>query len=118
MPRALRYEVGRFRYKVALEQLVGTQDTNGQMVQTWQTWGTIQCSVEARTGAERTVGQELYASVNIIMRTRYQDGILPQMRATWGTRHFNIQAVLDEDGRRRFLTLLCVERVETGTPGE
>ena len=30
----------------------------------------------------------------------------------------DIQAVLDPDGRRRFLTLLCVERAESGQLGE
>jgi SPP1 family predicted phage head-tail adaptor len=118
MARSFR-QIGRFRYSVVLEQLAGTQDQYGQLVQTWVPWQTILCSIEQRTGSEKMVGQELFASVNVILQTRFIDGITPAMRATWGQRHFNIQAVLDSGNPpRRFLTLLCVERVESGSPGE
>jgi SPP1 family predicted phage head-tail adaptor len=112
------YQPGRFRYSIVLEQLSGVQDETGQMVQSWVPWKTVLCSIEQQAGNEKVVGQELYATVQVVMKTRFIDGIVPLMRATWGVRHFNIQAVLDPDGRRRWLTLLCVERPMSGQPGE
>jgi SPP1 family predicted phage head-tail adaptor len=111
-------QVGRFRYLVSLEQLSGTQDNTGQVIQSWTTWQQIRCSIEQASGTVRLAGQELFSLISCIMRTRYIDGILPAMRVTWGTRHFQIIAVMDETGKRRFLTLLCQERPESGQAGE
>lgn len=115
-----KYPTRYFPYKVTIEQLAGTQDATGAELQTWNSFTTAWVSIEQLGGTERVVAQQIFAEASTRLWMKFQPGILPKMRVTYTdggsvTRHFDILSVADPDGRRRFLQLLCTERVESGS---
>jgi len=106
-----KYPPRAFRYKVTIDQLAGTQDATGAVEKTWTTFTNAWVSIEQLNGSERVVAQQLNPDVSVRMWMKWQDGISPTMRVSYGSRHFDIMAVMDLDGKRRFLQLLCNERV-------
>jgi SPP1 family predicted phage head-tail adaptor len=112
------FRSGSARYLVTIEQITGTQDAWGQEIQTWSTFLTAWASIEELGGQESAKAQQIFAIGTVRIRMRYQAGITPRMRVTYGLRHFDIKNISDPDGRRRRLELICEERVQSGTAGE
>ena len=113
-----RLRAGPLRYLVTIEQLAGTQDSTGAVNKTWTTVDTAWASIESLGGFERQVADQIAAGANTRIRMRYRDGILPSMRVKYGDRIFDIIDPGDPDGMRRELSLICIERVESGNAGE
>lgn len=112
MPKA--FDAGLCRYLVTIEELTGAQDSTGQELPNWQTFATAWASIEGLSGNERQVVNQIFATASTRIRMRFVDGITPKMRITYSGRHFDILDSSDPDGRRRYLELICTERVEAG----
>jgi SPP1 family predicted phage head-tail adaptor len=120
------FQASALRYLVAIEQISGTRDATGQELQDWAPYSMAYVSIEQLSGQERVIAQQIYAGVNVRMWTWFQDGIKPKMRVSLPlptdgacagapqARLFDIVAALDPDGLRRYLQLVCIERVESG----
>lgn len=106
-----------FPYFVAVEQLTGEQDATGEELKNWETFTSAWISIEQLGGSERVVASQIFADINVRCWMKFQDGIKPKMRLNYnsGARIFDILAVVDRNGKRRHLQLLCVERVESGS---
>ena len=79
------------------------------------TYGTfladVPCNVVPVNGGERYRGVQLQAETNIVIETRYYDGILPNMRATNGSSTYLFKKVIKRHGRTRFLLIEATEVV-------
>lgn len=95
------------RHLVTIQQLVETQNAYGEIIAVPQTFATAWGSVEDLAGREFFAAQQINAEVTTRIRIRYLAGILPQMQAIANGRTYDILAVLDPDGRRRELQLMC-----------
>lgn len=102
---------GMLRHRIQIQQATETQDSFGAVTQTWTTIATIWASIEAISGREFFDAAQVNAEITHRIRIRYRPDITTQMRAAEGTRTFDIQAVLDPDGRRRELVLMVKEAV-------
>ena len=104
---------GELRDVWTLQRPVTSRDTYGGQTVTWETVCTLRCSTRAMSGREYLLAQQMSAAASHELTTRYQAGITTEMRLVNqdGTRTLQITAVLDPDGRRRELKLMCVERV-------
>lgn len=118
---------GRTRYLVTVEQITGQQDATGQELKAWSTFTTGYVSIEEPSGMERLVGQQIYAEAHVTIWGGFVDfnGTMPKMRMIFpnvdvpgSDRIFDIKAVMDPDGKRHWLKMDCVERVESGNRGE
>ena len=56
---------------------------------------------------------QLEARVSHRIVIRYRDDVTTNDRILWGSRTFNIRAVIDREARGRWLELLCEEGVAT-----
>ncbi|HKJ61470.1 MAG TPA: phage head closure protein [Hyphomicrobiales bacterium] len=102
--------IGQLRHRLTIEQAARTDDSGGGATLVWNTVAEVWGAVEALSGkesveADRTSGSAIY-SVTI----RYRDGLEPSMRFRRDNEIYQITSVLDEDGRRRFLTCKCERR--------
>jgi SPP1 family predicted phage head-tail adaptor len=102
--------IGRLRHRLTIEQAARTDDEGGGAALVWEAvaevWGAVEAvSGQESVGADRVTGSAIY-SITI----RYRDGIAPSMRFRREDEIFEILSVLDEDGRRRFLTCKCERR--------
>lgn len=102
---------GDLHHRVTIQQPVESQNSYGEPIATWQDVATVWAAIEPLQGRERFDAQQVVAQVDTRIRIRYRPGITPKMRVLFGTRVFDIQAVVEPETRRRELQLLCRERV-------
>lgn len=101
--------IGVLRHRVTLQHAVRTPDEGGGADLLWTDVAAVWASVEAGSGSVRDASDRIDTRTRTKIRTRFRTGIVPGMRFVEGARVFNIQAVLDEDGNRRWLLCLCEE---------
>lgn len=102
--------IGSFRHRVVLERPVRESDGGGGAAQSWEPVANLWAIITERSGKEAVQTARLSGRRNLDVTIRYRADVAAQMRFRFGDRLFDIRAVLDEDGRRRFLTCGCEER--------
>lgn len=95
------------KHRISIQQLTPGQDEIGQPVAVWVEVAAVRASIEDLTGREYQAAQATQNPVQTRIRIRYRDGITPAMRALYGATVYNIEAVLDRDGGRKELQLMC-----------
>jgi len=103
---------GALRNRVVIQQRqegAATQDLTGATTPVWADLATVWAEIKAAGGREALLAQQVNASVSTTVRIRYRPDVVASMRVVFGARVFDVEAVLDQDGRRRYLTLLCLE---------
>lgn len=104
-------DIGRMRFRVTIEKLAGTVDTDGQENSTWATHGERWAEIEPLSGREFFAARQVQSDTTHRVTIRYLAGITPKMRITYGSRHFDIEGVADIGERNHELRLLCKEVV-------
>lgn len=99
--------IGRLSHRLTLEREVREGDGGGGATVTWEAAGEMWGAIEMPSGTERAQAGGIAGEVNAFITVRYRDDAVPAMRFRTGTRIFEILAVLDVDGRRRYLRCQC-----------
>lgn len=102
--------IGDLRHRLTIERAVRTDDEGGGAALVWDEVAEIWGAVEAVSGAERFATDRVTGSAMYNIAIRYRDGVAPSMRFRRGDEIFEILSVLNDDGRRRFLTCKCARR--------
>ncbi len=107
----------RLKRRVEIEMPVQVADGGGGLSVNWQNFATIWAeilpfSTTVRNSEKFTNGQ-LEDIGGFRITIRYLNGITPKMRVKYGTRLFNIRAVIDPDENKEILELLAEEGVAT-----
>jgi len=89
---------------------VRESDGGGGAVEAWAAVADLWAMIEPRSGKEAVEADRLSGNRKLDVTIRYREDVAPQMRFRFGDRVLDIRAVLDEDGRRRFLKCECEER--------
>ena len=101
--------VGNFRNKITIQSTAQAADAYGALVDTWGTFATWWASIAPITGREYVSDGKVNSEVTTRMRGRWISGILPAMRAKFGTRIYSIVAVINIDERNREIEILGKE---------
>lgn len=104
----------RLNRQIVLQFRNHGQDEAGQPAQTWTNLTTVWASIEDLTGREFQAAQATQNGTETRIRIRYRDDIDPNMRVVYGAKIYDIQAVLDRNGRREELQLMCRRGVSNG----
>ena len=101
---------GLLRHRVTIQEK-GTVERNsyGEEVITWAEVDTVWGSVEPLLGKEFLAAKREGAEVTTRIRIRYRSGITPTMRVVWGSHTYDIESVVEVEGRGRELQLMCRE---------
>ncbi|MDA8212164.1 MAG: phage head closure protein [Clostridia bacterium] len=102
---------GELRHRVKIQQKSVTRDSFGAESVTWSDVATVWAVVEPLRGREFFGAQQVNAEVTTRIRIRYRSGVVPTMRALYGSRVYDIQSVINLDERNRELQLMCKEVV-------
>jgi SPP1 family predicted phage head-tail adaptor len=91
------------------------QDGYGEEVESWTTtvtvWGEMLPSLRATREAFAGQSEQRSARLTMECHMRYRTGFSPKSsRLGWDGKVFDVEAVMDPDGRRRELLLLCFTR--------
>ncbi len=103
--------IGPLRHRVAIERPQRSSADGGGATIEWIAVGDVFARIDAISGSEIEVADGLSARTTHKILMRYRDDVLPEMRIAAGSRRLDIRAVLDPDGRRRWLQCLCEELV-------
>ena len=102
--------IGSLRHRVVLEAESRTPDGGGGASLGWAPVADLWAAIEPLAGNESVVAEAVRGHVSHVLVIRSRPGVAPAMRFRFGTRLFDITAVLDIDERRRFLACSCRER--------
>ena len=103
---------GRLRQRVTIE--TAATPTDGEPNPSYTTLA-ANVPAEVREGSggnfggEYTRGRQVEAGITCIVTIRYRSDITPRMRIKYGTRYLNIESVIDPNGYRSILELMCKE---------
>lgn len=102
---------GTLRHRVTIRYLQKGRDEWGNPVEEWRDLATVWASVEGLSGRVLFEAQQSVLQSDHRVTMRYRPDVRPGMVVVHDGRQLEIQAVLDEDGRKRVLTLTCREVV-------
>jgi SPP1 family predicted phage head-tail adaptor len=103
--------IGDLIHRFGLEAPVRTPDGAGGATLAWALVADVWGSLTATSGDERLNADRLSGRVTHTIAIRHRPGLTPDYRLTLGARRFTIHAILDRDGRHRFLECRCEEIV-------
>lgn len=105
-------KIGKLRHRIAIEQVVETQDSDGSVIEAWSSYAAVQASIEPISGREYFAAQSTQADVTHRIRLRYFPGVTPKMRVNYNSRIFDILSVININEHNRELQLMCRESID------
>ena len=91
--------------RIVIQSLTESIDDYGQAVQTFSTLATVWSKVEEKSGSEGEEGDQIKAVKGVNFTIRYRTGITEKMRVSYDSNTYLVQAVINSDQRKRFITL-------------
>ncbi|WOF73365.1 phage head closure protein [Parvibaculaceae bacterium PLY_AMNH_Bact1] len=101
--------IADLRHRLVLEERMSVVDGGGGATDTWSEVATVWAALQQKSGREQEAADRSSARTSTEITIRYRADVTNDMRFRLGARHFNIHAVLDVDGRRRWLKCVCEE---------
>jgi len=103
--------IGKLRHRVELKSATTEQDGYGESVETWSgdAYTTVWASIEPLSGRELEHAQQITAETNHRIRIRYNSSVAAEHRAYWGSRIFEITAIINPEERNIYQDLYCKE---------
>ena len=101
---------GQLQHRVTLQQRATTLDAAGQQALTWSDVATVWADIRYVSGLEAVKSDAPVSVSRASIRIRWRSGVTAAMRVLYGSRVFDINAVLPDDGDATYLELAC----ETG----
>lgn len=105
--------IGSLRHRIIIQEKNLTEDLEGVTAETWGDVATVWASVEDLQGRE-FFQAAVVSETKTRIKIRYRNGITSAMRVLLGERIFDIKSVIDPDGRKRELLLMCREVTDGG----
>ena len=104
-----RIRAGQLRHQARLQKPVHTQDSYGGVITEWVTEYWFHVGIDPKRGVERQQTQQVQAITTVVLQARWDSRFEPQKRIKAMGKTFNLEAVLDVDGRFRLAELHCQE---------
>lgn len=104
----------KLKHRIRIQAPADGQAPDGGSVPGWTDLAAVWASIEDLTGREYQAAQATQNPVQTRIRIRYRPDIVSAMRVLYGANVYSIEAVLDRDGSRRELQLMCVKGLNNG----
>lgn len=114
---------GDFRHRIKFQTRVLTQDpSTGALTQSWVDYFTCWALIEPVTGKEIIAAGAVQSSITHAIATRWRTEFAAPigddtLRILYGTRTFNINAVINESERNHVVTVLAEEGLQDNSGG-
>lgn len=102
--------IGRLRHRLIIEEAERSADAGGGSATAWREVAEVWGAVSDTSGKEKAGHDRIGGEVSHQITIRYRSDLKPAMRFRRGDEIFELLAVLDPDGRKRFLNCLCERR--------
>lgn len=102
---------GLLRQRITVENNEPTVSSTGKRTENWVEFAVLWADVRANTGSETFAAQQVTPLLSYNITVRYRSDLNETMRVILDTGAIlDIQAILDPDGRKRMLNIICTER--------
>ncbi|MFJ2989957.1 phage head closure protein [Collimonas sp. NPDC087041] len=105
---------GQLRHKLVIQSPPGGKDDQGDLQTEWRDVFRPYAKKEDLSGRELFAAQSAHSEVTTRFRIRYRPGVRAEMRVVCAGVKYKIIAVLDRDGRKRELQLMCSSGLVNG----
>ncbi len=102
---------GPMRHRITIKRPIEAQAADGSVIRTWETFTTAWASIEPLAGREYFAAAREQADISHRIRMRFAEGITHKLRASFESRIFEIESVINVGERNRELILMCREAV-------
>lgn len=105
---------GRLRHQIRFERSTETVNAYNEPVQTWSLLASAWVGIEPLRGNERIAAMQVQAAADVRIVTRYQTALSdlnPKDRAVFGSKVYDIKAVINVDERNRELQVMATEHL-------
>ena len=105
--------IGAMRHRVEIQSRNPTSDGAGGLESNWTTVETRRASIVSKRGQERLEGMQIEDQISHVFTFRHRTdrSISAAQRLKFGDRIFNINTVINENERDKFLKVFCKEGV-------
>lgn len=103
--------IGERRHYITIQRATLAQDSSGSTAETWTTVANVWAAIKPLKGREYFAANQANSEVTHEIKTQYRSDITTAPRIVFGTRTFEIQAVINSMERNRELILMCAERI-------
>lgn len=109
----MQVRAGSLRKRAKIQQIATAQNTFGEAEEAWTDVANVWVEENPLEGKEYFAAKQINAELTTKIRMRYRPDILikPEMRILLEGRTLEINSVVDIDGRKKVLELLCSEVV-------
>lgn len=107
-------QAGQLKYQLFIQAPPTGKDDNGDPKTDWSPVCSPFAKKEDLSGRELFAAQSAHSEVTTRFRIRYRTGLSPTMRLVCDGVIYKIVAVLDRDGRKRELQLMCSTGLSNG----
>lgn len=108
---------GTLRHRITVQQLVAnspSQNAGGEPDESWTAVATRWASVDPLKGRELIAAQQVNSEVTGTIRMRHLAGATSKMRCVFGSRNYDVLAVVNPDERNRETVLYVRELTNNG----
>ncbi|MEY5101246.1 MAG: hypothetical protein RJA36_3965 [Pseudomonadota bacterium] len=105
---------GDMRERITIQTRASGVDSLGQESATWSTHITCWASVEPLRGKEYFAAGQVQSSVDVRIRIRWREGIVPTMRVLWRGVAHDIVSVIEPRAGQEVLELMCSTAARDG----
>jgi SPP1 family predicted phage head-tail adaptor len=99
--------------RITIEQPVNSGDGAGGATVSWSDVATLFANIEPQRGSFSSNGFREQSEITHRVTIRYLAGLSSKMRVKYGSRYFNIRAIVNEDEKNERLILICQEGAGT-----
>lgn len=103
--------IGARRHRITVQEASEVRDTFGEVDVTWGTKEVLYASYKQAGAREVFQAGAVRGEVDAVFECRYFAGITPKDRISFDSRVFDILSVTNPDGRKRWMTIMCKERI-------
>lgn len=102
-------KAGDLRQRVTIQNKTAVRNSYGEEVITWVDLATVWAAVEPLRGREFLDGKMITPETTTRIRIRFRDGVSPEQRVVFGSKNYDILAIVHVEERERELHLMCQE---------
>ena len=105
--------IGKLNKRITIQQNTNITDSEGTVTEGWQDFKKVWASIVPLTLRYREFmsAQALNSEITMQIKIRYTSGITPKMKVLYGSRIFEIIAVINPNEANIELNLMCKEVV-------
>ena len=101
-------QAGQMDRRITIQTFSETTDNFGQEVKSFSTLASVWANVVEKVGSEGEDGEMIAATKKVEFVIRYRTDVNEEMRISYNSNTYKIQAIQSADARKAFLKIVCL----------